>query len=404
MSQKSQKRAKKEFSTAGEFNAWVNENLEGENKDVFAHAGLIDNPQALELMNHLELSYSPQHPDMPVDFQKTDAAMAIRQSEGTKVASKAVNEGNISQMKYFTGKQDYSSEANSIHTLIKLREKIGQDAYIAYLFGHMGNGKTDFANLIGELAKRELGYEVASNQKSPYENGNTDAYVWTYGDIIQWLTKDIDTDIEINTLQDLSKIDKEIEPVNKLVIFDEASQEASGYSSDAHDAQEKLGKLLKLIRKVGGRLIIIGHTGKDVHPDIRRLSNDCIHKVSKKTAEFYASVEEAKGVDLKDTISKIPETNWDYQTTEVCVWDWSNLTGDKLLEQGNDIADYQSTEERNLTMAKAYVTNQHKEIEPDENGNITQEMLAEYYDLTTGRVSQIFKEMKDESEEMGTIA
>jgi hypothetical protein len=395
-------RQKREFSTAGEFHAFVNGQLEGENNEIFPHVGFTDNSEVLKLMNHMALAYEPENPHMPTNFQGTKAAQAITKSEGTKVATQAVRDGNVSQMKFFTGKQDYSNSANSIHTLISLRQKLAKEAYIGYLFGHMGNGKTDFANLLGELAKKELNSKIVTNQKKLVENGHADKYVWTYGGLLQVLTEHIETDKEIHSLQDLAMVEDEIEQANILFIFDEASQEASGYSSDAHDTQEKLGKLLKLIRKVGGMMIIIGHTGKDVHPDIRRLANDCIHKVSKKTAEFYESVNEAEGVDLKETISGIPETNWSYNTTEVCIWSWDDVPGDKLMDSGEAIQETkQSTEKRYIEMARAYVKNDHEEIEPDHNGEITQEMLAEHYGLTASRVSQIFTEMEQEANKMG---
>lgn len=396
--------AKREFTAAGEFNAWVHNQLQGDNDEIFEHVGLTDNEKVIELMNHLALAYEPQHQNMPISFQKTKAARAVKMSEGTKLATQAVSDGNVSQLKFFTGKQDYSNKANSLHTLLSLREKLAQEAYISYLFGHMGNGKTDFANLLGEIAKKELGYKIVTNQKTLVENGHADEYIWTYGGFLDVLTEHIETDIEIDSLQDLARIDKEIEQADILFIFDEASQEASGYSSDAHDAQEKLGKLVKLIRKVGGKMIIIGHTGKDVHPDIRRLTTDCIHKVSKKTAEFYETVKEAEGVDLKETISGIPETNWNYETTEVCIWSWSEVAGDEKTDKAEKVETVKrskSTEKRNLEMAEAYITDEHDEIEPDENGNITQEMLAEHYNLTSGRVSQIFAEMQKEAKEVG---
>jgi len=72
------------------------------------------------------------------------------------------------------------------------------------------------------------------------------------------------------------------------------------------------------------------------------------------------------------------------------------------MESGEKIQETkQSTEQRNIEMARAYVKNDHKEIKPDHNGEITQEMLAEHYGLTASRVSQIFTEMEQEADKMG---
>lgn len=393
------KRAQELFRASGEFNAWVNNQLSTDNNEIYKHAGYVSDENVQDLLSFLAMHYEPTNPDMPTEFSKTDIGKMVRKREGTRLATKAVNEGNISQLKYFTGKEDYSSKANSLHTLINLREKIGNDAYVAYLFGHMGNGKTDFANLLGEIAKREMDHRVISNQKSLFENEHTDAYIRTFGDLIHELTKHIDSDIDITSMDDLAKIDSEIPQADVLVIFDEASQKATGYANDAYDASEKLGKLVKLIRKVGGKLIVIGHTGKDVHPDLRRLSNDCIHKVSKKTAEFYESVSEAEGVDLKDTISGIPETNWTFKTTEVCIFEWT-LQRSKDIDKTNEEVEKSQKEDRNVKMLRAYMTNEHPEIEPNENDNITQGMIAEHYGIDQSRVSQIIAKFKETAAKM----
>lgn len=397
---KDSQRAKDLFTASGELREGVEGNLKDEVQDVWGHTGLVQNPTAMELMNQMASAYKPLHPEMPSTFDHTDAGEMMIKAEATKVATEAVDEGNISQMKYITGMQDYTADASGIHTLIQLRQKIKQDAYIAYVWGHMGGGKTDFCNLMGELAKKEMGYEVASNQKTLYENGDSDKYIWQFGDFIRWLAEGH----EITSVQDLAQKDLDIDASDKLFIFDEGSNYASGYSGDAHDAQDKLGSLVKLIRKLGGNLIIIGHTGKDIHPDIRRLTNDCIYKSGQKTAKFFHAVEEAEGVGHKHTIGKIPQTNWNYDTLEVCIWDWSVTPQEERKETADSIEQSVSTEQRNMEMAKAYVSNSHPDIKTNENGKITMEMIANHYDLSVGRVSQIFKEIEQEADEMEGVA
>lgn len=383
-----------QFSTAAELRSYIENNLEDENTDVYPHTGLVQDGEILELMNFLADSYVGTKKGMPYHFEDTKLGGMLRKNQATKTASKAVKEGNISQMKFISGKQSYNIDATSLNALIQLRNRLEKDAYILYLFGHMGHGKTDFAILLGELAKRELNFDVASNIKSFSEK---DKFVENYGSLLKWLANGK----EVSSIDEI--IEKDIEIDDKLFIFDEASSHASGYSDDAYDTQRKLGVTIKKIRKVGGRVICIGHTGKDLHPDVRRLA-ECAKKVSKKTIEFYETVtENGKGKDLKKAVSGIPKTNWNsYDTQEITSWDWSEVPTEEKEAQASEVVEKEKKEQeskdrRDINIAKAVATNEHPDIEPNEKGEITQEMLAEHYNLTTGRISQIVKDIKNEA-------
>lgn len=381
------------FMASAELRSYIENDLEDNNDDIHKHAGLVDSSEDLEVMNAFASMYEPSHDEMPYDFYDTKAGKTMKKNLSSEFATKAVKAGSVSMMKYVTGMQSYKKDASGLHTLRKLIKQLKKDAYISYLFGHMGNGKTDFANLMGEIAKEELGYEIASNQKSLEEK---DEYIWTYGGFLNWLADGHDI-TSIKDIQDLKDEGVEFSADNKLFIFDEGSNHASGYQSDAHDAQELLGKLVKLIRKVGGNMLIIGHTGKDVHPDIRRLSNDCIHKTGKKTAKYYESVEESEGKGLKFSVSAIPKTNWEYDTLEICKWSWSIQSKGEQNEMAEEIT---SGVKRDTQIVKAAVTNEHSDIEPNEKGEITYDMLGDYYGITPQRVSQIVKKKKEKIMEM----
>jgi len=396
----SEQNGESRFFSAAELRAYVENELKTENTDVHPHMGLVGDMNTLQFMNFMQSMYMPQNPDMPYRFEDTKVGQTIRKNVATKVGTKAIENGNVSQMKYITGMQDYSQDASGIHTLMELEKRLEQDAYVAYLFGHMGFGKTDFVFLNAEIGKKRLNLEIASNVRSFEQK---DKYIYTYGQFLEWLTGGH----KVESLQEVERLrnekNLEIDASDKLFIFDEGSNVASGYAQDAYDTQRKLGNTVKLIRKVGGRLIIIGHTGKDVHPDIRRLSNDCITKTGKKTAIYYESVEEGKGIDKKFELSKIPKTNYTYDTLEISFWDWTLETPKELEEMGRDIKQesQQNKEDRNMEMAKAFATNKHPDIEANENGEITQEMLGDYYGISRQRVSQILSGIAEMANDIG---
>ena len=162
----------------------------------------------------------------------------------------------------------------------------------------MGSGKTDFALLLAELRSRVSDVTVATNVESVVEK---DEYICRFDELDEWVTSDGE----------------------KLFIFDEASSHASGYGSDASEVTGKLRQLLRSFRKNRASLLIVGHTGKDVHPDVRRLANDIIRKESKAEARIYDHVDDDGRVeDVKMRLSGIEQTAWSYDTREMSEWHW----------------------------------------------------------------------------------
>ncbi|QSJ05051.1 putative NTPase [Haloarcula virus Hardyhisp2] len=396
MNRDRQEQSSEEFSTSAELRSYIENNLKDQNSEVYPHAGLVDDSNVHDFMSFMESAYEGKHSDMPHFFKNTQMGKIMKKKSATRTATNAVQEGNISQMKFISGKQSYTNDISGIHTLIDLRNKLGKDAYIQYLFGHMGNGKTDFAILQAEISHIEHNTDVATNIKSLAEEREHVTYIPQYGDLLQWLADGA----KVKSIDQIAEL--EIDVQDKLFIFDEASSHASGYSDDAYETQKKLGTLVKKIRKVGGNLIIIGHTGKDVHPDIRRITNDCVSKSSLKTAEYYHAVnEQGNGEGHKETISGIPQTNWNgYDTNEITSWDWSDVPLDEEMDVIEAKEEQEiSKEKRDMRILKAVVENEHPKIDTNEKGEITGEMIGEHYGITPQRVSQIIKEYEEKAQE-----
>lgn len=394
-------RNKRIFTTSAELSEVVKGNLKGNSETVPKHTGRVPENHR-EFVAYLESMYQHEsHPDLPPNFEDTNLGSSVMELAESKKVSKAIKDGDISTMKYITGIQEYENKLNGLHTLRELKSHMEGGTYIAYTFGFMGNGKTDFVNLFGEIAKKELDYTIGTNQKTLQEK---DRYIPAFGDLKDWISNGHGFS-NLEELEDLRQ-DNKLEPKQrKLMIFDEGSNWASGYSNDAFDTQELLGKLVKIFRKVGAILIIIGHTGKDIHPDIRRLSTHCIHKTGKKTADFYKTVDEnGEGQGLEKSVSGIPPTNFTYDTNEICFWSWRETPTKEYREIKSQQEDNNQTKhERDLEIAKGYLLNEHPDIEPNEKGEIDGPMLADYYDLHKSRISQIVSTVETELKAIGEI-
>ena len=333
------------------------------NRSLSPGALLMPDSEETSLWTFLEDVYEPAGQEDPWDLADTEIGRTFLRRHGSQKARQAVRDGNISEQRYLTGRLDTDLDVSGLHGIKALSEIINRTAWICYLAGHMGNGKTDFALLMVQIWRWDRDVpagNVATNVRSAASrNGFT--YVASYGALRQWL---------------------EETPGAKLFVFDEASGHASGYSQDAQQVQKKISPMMKLIRKQSGSLVFIGHTGKDVHPDVRRLAT-AVDKTDKKLATFYQDrdPDTQEGVDEIISLEGIPQTTLDYDTLEESEWSWSEIAPDSVPEP---VEQEQDLTERNLEIYERWV-----------DGGETQQDLADDYGLTKQRISQICSEVEE---------
>jgi hypothetical protein len=253
-------------------------------------APLVEDKKTLSILNHMQESLN-----RPVEETKLGKE-AIRKS-ANKAVWKAVNEESLSGMSAHRG-FPYSSNVGGTRRLLDLVDRL-EDGYISYIYGDMGTGKTDFAIFLAELWKRQNSGLVGSNIETLEQK---DDFIERFDDLQDWIQG----------------------PGEKLFIFDEASSHASGYGSDAGKVTKHFRQLLRTFRKNGANLLIIGHTGKDVHPDVRRLATDIIHKESKSEATIYNYIEDGTPEDQKGGLEGIEPTAWNFDTKEESRWFWES--------------------------------------------------------------------------------
>ncbi|PTD94507.1 hypothetical protein C9439_02230 [archaeon SCG-AAA382B04] len=314
-----------ETKMSGENQSWssieVKELLEeGEDDFLNEFAGYTDNPETISFLNYFKNNWKKiqeNNEDIPEDFLESKFAKSIISNQSTQLISKALKTGNISILKRFAGKKPTKSSAGlKAHRIL---EKRLENKYIFYIFGGMESGKTDFALFLSQIWKKENPNKIIlSNIKSFKEKDK--------------LVEDWDT-----LLKEIKERNQDKE---KLMIFDEASNHITGYDSESIS----LAKEIKLFRKVGetdevARIILIGHSGKDIHPAFRRLVKfkigDCIFKPSKKVARFYSNVSGGEPTGLDFEIEDIPPTEYHYDTNEPTDWSWGIDEEEKEEEISN---------------------------------------------------------------------
>lgn len=275
--------------------------LTGKDLNALAESGFIDK-NAIDVLQRIKRA-------KPDTFNKDDRYRAIVQNQTSKAISEAMTSGNIDLLAHAVGGQ---SRSQSGYRAIKsFQNYIDAEGKVYMIDGNPNSGKTNMALFMAELWKDKRQGSVASNMTS---------------------CSGLDMTVEsFNELENFLSIDGDV-----LFIFDDASNHASGYDTDREAMETKMRKMTNFIAKEQGVMIFIGHTGKDIHPDVRRKSRK-IHKDSIKTADVYNDVDRnGDGINKKIHIGDVPKTSMTYDPYEKTEWDW-NIESDSEKDEETEI-------------------------------------------------------------------
>jgi hypothetical protein len=250
--------------------------------------------------------------------------------------------------------------------------------FIAYIYGIMGSGKTDFAFLLLEVIASIYGREnvyMAANLTST----DLDEEIDHYSRIVELL------DSRRERMQAGEDLDEFI------MVIDEAAQIFTGSGADQHKAKS-LAKLLKLARKANANMILIGQDGKDVGPSLRALCTAFVHKESQKKATFYRDVKDRQGIGEMMSLSGIPPTNYDDYST----WDEGEFVFDA---DDNEDAEGHVTQEELDALVREHEWEMMAIL--DATTELTQPEIGDLYDVTDKTVRRAKKRYADELGELG---
>lgn len=112
----------------------------------------------------------------------------------------------------------------------------------------------------------------------------------------------------------------------KAVFIDEGSTHFDA-RTNSREVSAQWTPAVKRFSKIGVSLVgVIGHTGKDIHPEHKRLTNLAVRKPAADVAEFYGSwdADDDEPTDLLfgGPIEDIQKTSWDYDPDEASPWAW----------------------------------------------------------------------------------
>lgn len=208
-------------------------------------------------------------------------------------------------MGHFAGINDSSLDGSHVMAHAAITEAIAGDESLTTVTtaGVPNSGKTNTTLLLVQLAK--LAYDdmmFISN----VPNTGADEVVYSMYDLMTVLLENRDRP--------------------KAVLIDEGSTHFDA-RTNSRDVSAQWSPAVKRFSKIGVKLCaVIAHTGKDVHPEHKRLTNLAVFKSAPDEAEFFeswdADSDAPEGSLFGGPVEDIEKTSWDYDPDEASPWSW----------------------------------------------------------------------------------
>lgn len=299
--------------TAAKLREQIRGRLDGDTA-ALDHTAVISDPQDRKTMSFLE----------QIDgYQDTSLKETLLKSFGTDTASEAVHNGNASILSNFVGVTEQDLNASELTLPVRLIELMenNEAPCFATAIGNPNTGKTNTMLLLAEL------YSVYDPDCLVITNFNSGI-----------------TDLRVSSAHELAITLLEHRDTPKFVIVDEASTHFDSRTNRRPVAVQwtPLAKrFAKLDVVVCG---LIAHTGKDLHPEAKRLATLPFFKRSKKEAEFFdrwpADSDAPEDPLFSGALEDLEKAGVDYDADTAAPWAWNlqenlfaeDLSWSELLE------------------------------------------------------------------------
>jgi hypothetical protein len=282
--------------------------LQGDDR-LLSHTGMISDPQDLQVLSFLESTISPDDLDLDdriTGFGDTDLGNAVSEVLMSNEVTQAVVDANPTQVSYAVGLTEQDLDGSALRLPMLLNDQLENNDAPAFIVGagNPNTGKTNTMSLLAEIRQYALDdYLILSNTRS-----------WDM------------TDVTVTSAHDLAVALLEHRDVPKFVLIDEASThfDARTYRREVATQWTPLAKRFAKIGVDAAGLVV--HTGKDCHPEAKRLATLAYYKTQKDVAEFYerwpADADYPDGELFNGAVDELEPTGADYDPDDAAPWAW----------------------------------------------------------------------------------
>lgn len=311
--------------TAAKLREQIAGDLDGDPR-LLDHAGFVPDERKRSALTFVNQVYDTEDlpQSAPSTFEDTELGDSVASKQLTDAATESVLQGNGSLMSHLVGVTEQDLDASSLRLPMKLLDELDNNDAPAFpvAAGNPNTGKTNTMLLLAELRRADRGeLLMLTNFKSSI------------------------TDYRVTSAHDLAVTLLEHRETPKFVIIDEAS---THFDARTHrqEVATQWTPLAKRFAKIGVDACgVICHTGKDLHPEAKRLATFPFYKTQKKTADFFArwpADADAPADHLfSGSLENIEPTGVEYDPDDAAPWSWDleselfslDLGWDELLKE-----------------------------------------------------------------------
>jgi hypothetical protein len=240
-------------------------------------------------------------------YQQSGLAGIVDETLRTDVAGDAVRDGDGLALSYLVGvtEADLDASALTLPTRILDRLDAGGALTCVTAAGHPNTGKSNTMFLLADLARAYWDDLLVVSNVASWSG--TDVLVQSMHELLQTL------------------LDHRHRP--KVVVVDEGSTHFDARTR-SREVGHQWSPAVKRMSKLGVEVVgVIGHTGKDVHPEQKRLTSLAFYKTAPDRATFFekwpSDSERPAGELFGGDLVDLEPTLTEYDPDDASPWEWN---------------------------------------------------------------------------------
>ena len=238
---------------------------------------------------------------------KAELLSLVDRTQQSRQASEAIRSGNSMLLSHLVGITEQDLDASSLRLPLRLDEVMTNNDATAFIggAGNPNTGKTNLMALLAELRSATVDdLLVISNSRT-----------WDR------------TDIVVTSAHDLAVTCIEHRDRPKFVFIDEGSTHFDA-RTQSYEVAAQFSPLAKRMAKVNVDVFgTVFHTGKDCHPELKRLFTTAFFKHSKKEVDFFGNwpADADKPTDqlFGGTVENLEPAAVEPDPNDAAPWDWN---------------------------------------------------------------------------------
>lgn len=273
------------------------------------HAGLIEDGADRSVLSFIESATD--------SFEDTELGEVVTSKFGTDAATSAVYDERAGLASHLVGMTETEFDASQLtvtHDLLDLLYNNKAPAFVTAL-GKPNKGKTNTVIKLIDLYRKAFTSDVFPDLGSDFGE------LHVVSNLRSWSDSTTITSMYDLVLDLLEKPDRPT-----AILIDEGSTHFDARTNRRPVTQQWTPAAKRFAKLDVEISACIGHTGKDVHPEVKRLTTLALHKESKTEVQFYSRFP-SDDEDPADPLYPDPLTNFEkttgYDPDDAAPWAWN---------------------------------------------------------------------------------